>query len=43
MDKLYKKDTEKNEYDFDILILYKSGDEKELLNKVHSFIREERK
>lgn len=43
MDKLYKKDTKKNEYDFDILILYKSGDEKELLNKVHSFIREGKK
>ncbi|WP_276307024.1 ATP phosphoribosyltransferase regulatory subunit [Brachyspira sp. G79] len=43
MDKLYKKNTEKNEYDFDILILYKSGDEKELLNKVHSFIREGKK
>ncbi|ADG72024.1 ATP phosphoribosyltransferase regulatory subunit [Brachyspira murdochii] len=43
MDKLYKKDTEKNEYDFDVLILYKSGDEKELLKKVHSFIREGKK
>ncbi|MCZ9990422.1 ATP phosphoribosyltransferase regulatory subunit [Brachyspira hyodysenteriae] len=28
MDKLYTNDISKNEYDFDILILYKSGDEK---------------
>ncbi|KLI39927.1 ATP phosphoribosyltransferase regulatory subunit [Brachyspira hyodysenteriae] len=43
MDKLYVNDTDKNEYDFDILILYKSGDEKILLSKVQSFIKEHEK
>ncbi|MBW5395352.1 ATP phosphoribosyltransferase regulatory subunit, partial [Brachyspira hampsonii] len=43
MDKLYNQNTEKNEYDFDILILYKSGEEKFLLNKVQSFIKENKK
>ena len=43
MDKLYTNDTIKNEYDFDILILYKSGDEKILLSKVQSLIKENKK
>ncbi|ASJ20937.1 ATP phosphoribosyltransferase regulatory subunit [Brachyspira hampsonii] len=43
MDKLYTSDIDKNEYDFDILILYKSGDEKILLSKVQSLINESKK
>ena len=43
MDKLYTNDIAKNEYDFDILILYKSGDEKILLSKVQSLIKENKK
>ncbi len=39
MDKLYKPNSIKNEYDFDILILYKSGSEKVLLNKVQNYIQ----
>ncbi|OEJ14454.1 ATP phosphoribosyltransferase regulatory subunit [Brachyspira hampsonii] len=43
MDKLYTSDIDKNEYDFDILILYKNGDEIILLSKVQSLIEEEKK
>ncbi|WP_295154752.1 ATP phosphoribosyltransferase regulatory subunit [uncultured Brachyspira sp.] len=43
MDKLYTGYSSKNEYDFDILILYKSGDEKILLDKVQRFIKEGKK
>ncbi|PTY41089.1 ATP phosphoribosyltransferase regulatory subunit [Brachyspira hampsonii] len=43
MDKLYTSDIDKNEYDFDILILYKNGDEKILLSKVQSLIKEGKK
>lgn len=43
MDKLYTGNTIKNDYDFDILILYKNGSEKILLNKVQNFIKEGKK
>ncbi len=43
MDKLYTSDISENEYDFDVLILYKSGDEKILLNKVQNLIKENKK
>ena len=43
MDKLYTQNNIKNEYDFDILILYKSGDEKVLLNKVQKLIKSDKK
>ncbi|WP_300365531.1 ATP phosphoribosyltransferase regulatory subunit [Brachyspira sp.] len=43
MDKLYTGNISKNDYDFDILILYKSGDEKILLNQVQSFIKKGKK
>ena len=43
MDKLYTQNNIKNEYDFDILILYKSGDEKVLLNKVQKLIKSGKK
>ncbi|WP_295161206.1 ATP phosphoribosyltransferase regulatory subunit [uncultured Brachyspira sp.] len=42
-DKLYRQNTLKNEYDFDVLILYKSGDEKKLLRQVQNFIKENKK
>ena len=43
MDKLYTQSISKNEYDFDMLILYKSGEERVLLSKVHEFIKNGKK
>ena len=43
MDKLYIPNNSKYEYDFDILILYKSGEEGLLLSKVHEFIKNGKK
>ena len=43
IDKLYTQSINKDEYDFDMLILYNSGEERLLLTKVHEFIKSGKK